>query len=163
MHCTAWRTFALTLTFICSHRFLNDIPPSHCFWQNTNDPLEEVPLSLHFQTWRSAHVDESVTASLLQEELDAGFCYRYEGTLESARAEWPTGLALGKLRVGRAPGRKERLVLDNSICGTNANCFVPERQLTPSVRDVMRSFPLRGRRNLRLLSHWMLKVPISGS
>ena len=124
--------------------FLNDIPPSHSFWQNSNDPLGDIPLSLHFQNWRSAHVDEATTAALLQEELDAGFCYRYSGTVEAAKTEWPTGLALGKLAVVRAPGRKERLVLDNSVCGTNANCFVPERQLMPSVRDVMASFPLRG-------------------
>ena len=119
--------------------FLNDIPPSHCFRHNSNDPLEDAPLSLHFQNWRSAHVDEAVTANLLQEELD-----RYPGTVEDARSEWPTGLALGKLGVVRAPGRKERLVLDNSICGANANCVVPERQLMPSVRDVMSAFPLRG-------------------
>ena len=76
-------------------------------------------------------MDESVTSALLQEEIDAGFCYQYPGSVEDARAEWPTGLALGKLGVVRAPGRKERLVLDNSICGTNANCVVPERQLMP--------------------------------
>ena len=70
-------------------------------------------------------MDESVTSALLQEEIDAGFCYQYPGSVEDARAEWPTGLALGKL-------------------GTNANCVVPERQLMPSVRDVMASFPLRG-------------------
>ena len=79
--------------------FLNDIPPSHCFWHNSNDPLEDVSLSLHFHNWRSAHVDEAVTSNLLQEELAAGFCYRYHGTVEDARSEWPTGLALGKLGV----------------------------------------------------------------
>ena len=124
--------------------FLNDIPPSHSFWANANDPVEDVPLSLHFQNWRSAHVDEAITEALLQEELDAGFCYRYSDTVEDARSEWPVGLALGKLGVVRAPNRKERLILDNSVCGTNSNCFVPERQLMPSVRDVMASFPLRG-------------------
>ena len=68
-------------------------------------------------------MDESVTSALLQEEIDAGFCYQYPGSVEDARAEWPTGLALGKLGVVRARGRKERLVLDNSICGSNANAW----------------------------------------
>ena len=47
----------------------------------------------------------------------------------------------------RSAGRKDRLVLDNSICGTNSNCSVPERQCMPTVRDVTQSFPLRGPRS----------------
>ena len=39
--------------------------------------------------------------------------------------------------------RPPRLVLDSSICNTNQNCCIPERQCYPSVRDVLESFPLR--------------------
>ena len=49
-------------------------------------------------------------------------------TVEDAKKRWPLGLALGTLGVVRSPGRSDRLVLDNSICGTNSNCWIPERQ-----------------------------------
>ena len=96
------------------------------------------------QNWRSANVDASVTQQLLEEELAQGFCFKYEGSLEDAKKQWPLGLAIGKLGVVRAPGRSERLVLDNTICGTNGNCSIPERQCMPTVRDVKSCYPLQG-------------------
>ena len=124
--------------------YQNDIPPSFSFWPSLHANPEDVPLSIHFQNWRSANVDASVTEQLLAEELAQGFCFKYEGSLEDAKREWPLGLAIGKLGVVRAPGRSERLVLDNTVCGTNANCSVRERQCMPTVRDVKSSYPLRG-------------------
>ena len=122
----------------------NDVPPSFSFWPNMQATPDDVPLSIHLQNWRSATVDASITQRLLEEEISQGFCFRYNGSLEDARRAWPEGLAIGKLGVVRAPGRSERLVLDNTICGTNANCCVPERQCMPTVRDVKASYPLRG-------------------
>ena len=122
----------------------SDIPPSFSFWPNMQAGPEEVPLSIHMQNWRSATVDASVTQRLLDEEISQGFCFKYSGSLEDAKRTWPDGLAIGKLGVVRAPGRSERLVLDNTICGTNANCCIPERQCMPTVRDVKASYPLRG-------------------
>ena len=101
-------------------------------------------LSIHLQNWRSANVDASVTQQLLEYELSQGFCFKYEGSLEDAKKEWPLGLAIGKLGVVRAPGRSERLVVDNTVCGTNANCNIPERQCMPTVRDVKPCYPWRG-------------------
>ena len=106
-----------------------------------------MPLSIHMQNWRSASVEPSVTRKLLQEELDQGFCFKFQGDLAAAQLMWPGCLAIGKLSVVRAPGRAERLVLDNSICGTNSNCRVPEVQHMPSVRDVMHTYPLRETRS----------------
>ena len=123
--------------------YLSDIPASNCFWPNTVESEDSVPLSIHLQNWRSATVDPSVTRRLLQEELDQGFCFKFEGSLADAQRAWPLGVAIGKLSVVRAPGRSERLCLDNSVCGTNANCWVPEKQHMPSVRDVVHSFPIR--------------------
>ncbi|CAE7294731.1 KIF15 [Symbiodinium natans] len=125
----------------------NDIPVSNCFWPNQKENLEDVSLSIHMQNWRSASVDPSVTQALLQEEIDQGFCFKFDGDIEAAKAKWPGALAIGKLSVVRAPNRSERLVLDNSVCGTNASCSVPEVQHMPSVRDVMHCFPLRGTRS----------------
>ncbi|CAE7771724.1 unnamed protein product [Symbiodinium sp. CCMP2592] len=123
--------------------FQSDIPPSHSFWPNTRESLDDIPLSIHLQNWRSATVEPSVTRRLLQEELDQGFCFKFNGSLADAQRRWPLGVALGKLSVVRAPGRSERLCLDNSVCGTNANCTVPEKQHMPSARDVLHSYPLR--------------------
>ena len=124
--------------------YQNDIPPSFSSWPSLRDNPEDVPLSIHLQNWRSANVDASVTQHLLAEELAQGFCFKYEGSVEDAKKEWPLGLAIGKLGVVRAPGRSERLVLDSTICGTNANCNAPERKCMPTVRDVKASYPLRG-------------------
>ena len=63
----------------------------------------------------------------------------------TAKAYWPVGLALGKLGVVRAPGRAERLVLDNSVAGTNSQCHVPEKQCFPNIQDVSQSFPPPGK------------------
>ena len=38
-----------------------------------------------------------MTQSLLQEELDQGFCLKLEDSAEDAKKRWPVGLALGKL------------------------------------------------------------------
>ncbi|CAE6956780.1 unnamed protein product [Symbiodinium sp. CCMP2592] len=123
--------------------FLNDIPPSNCFWPPKGQSGELIPLALNLENWKSADVAPEVTSRLLQEELDAGYCFKFEGTLEEAKSRWPVGLALGKLGVVRAPGRAERLVLDNSVAGTNSQCTVPERQCFPSIHDVSHSFPIR--------------------
>ncbi|CAE7597798.1 unnamed protein product, partial [Symbiodinium sp. CCMP2592] len=123
--------------------YLNDIPPSNCFWPPKGQSGELIPLALNLENWKSADVAPEVTSRLFQEELDAGYCFKFEGTLEEAKSRWPVGLALGKLGVVRAPGRAERLVLDNSVAGTNSQCTVPERQCFPSIHDVSHSFPIR--------------------
>ena len=123
--------------------YLHNIPSSNCFWPNHSECVDDIPLSIHLQNWRSATVEPEVTRKLLQEELDQGFCFKFHGSLEDAEQRWPLGVAIGKLSVVRAPGRSERLCLDNSVCGTNANCAVPEKQHMPSVRDVIHSYPIR--------------------
>ena len=124
--------------------YLHDIPPSTCFWPPRGESASAaIPLTLNLENWKSADVEPAVTSRLLQEELEAGYCFKFEGTLAEAKANWPVGLALGKLGVVRAPGRAERLVLDNSVAGTNSQCHVPEKQCFPSIHDVSHCFPLR--------------------
>ena len=109
--------------------YLNDIPPSTCFWPPKGESASaEIPLTLNLENWKSANVEPAVTSRLLQEELDAGYCFKFGGSVDEAKAYWPVGLALGKLGVVRAPGRAERLVLDNSVAGTNSQCHVPESE-----------------------------------
>ena len=124
--------------------YLNDIPPSNCFWPPKGESASAaIPLTLNLENWQSATVEPSVTSRLLQEELDAGYCFKFGGSVAEAKAYWPVGLALGKLGVVRAPGRAERLVLDNSVAGTNSQCHVPEKQCFPNIQDVSHCFPLR--------------------
>jgi hypothetical protein len=42
-------------------------------------------------------------------------------------------------------GRPPRLVLDSTICGVNPQCVMPERTTLPTIKDVVRSYPLRGK------------------
>ena len=131
--------------------FQHDIPQSFVFSERLDSPLDEQELSQHTCNWKSVEDDVELAAALLAEELEQGFCFEFAGSLEEARAAYLLGVALGKLGLVKAPFRKPRLVLDNSICGTNANCFIPEKQRMPSVHDVMNSLPLRG-------SHSMLSA-----
>ena len=86
-----------------------------------------------------------MTSRLLQEELEAGYCFKFEGALAEAKANWPVGLALGKLGVVRAPGRAERLVLDNSVAGTNSQCHVPEKTVFPEHSRCLALIPPSGK------------------
>ena len=60
-----------------------------------------------------------------------------------AQQKYPHGVGLGKLGIAFSDSRPPRLVLDSSICNSNQNCWIPERQCYPSARDVVECFPLR--------------------
>ena len=53
------------------------------------------------------------------------------------------GISLGKLGIVHSSGRAPRLVLDNTICGLNQRCRIPERTTLPSAKDILRSYPIR--------------------
>ena len=53
------------------------------------------------------------------------------------------GISLGKLGIAHSSGRAPRLVLDNTICGLNQRCRIPERTTLPSAKDILRSYPIR--------------------
>ena len=123
--------------------FEKDIPPSHVFAPKLNEEdFSPSPLSSHFLNWKSAEDHPDITCSLIQEELRNEWLFAFPGTLDDARARWPLGVALGKLGIAFADNRAPRLVLDNSICGTNGACWIPEKQNMPTASDVIRSFPL---------------------
>ena len=126
--------------------FQNDIPLSGCFPRNDRpaDPSSMDSLSAHFSNWQSATDHPNLTRELVQEEIDKGWVFEYEGTLAEAQAEFPSGVALGKLGIAISEGRPPRLVVDQSICGLNQRCHVPERSTLPSAKDIIRSYPIRG-------------------
>jgi hypothetical protein len=53
------------------------------------------------------------------------------------------GVALGKLGIAHSDGRPPHLVLDQTVCGLNGRCVIPERSTLPSAKDVLRTFPVR--------------------
>lgn len=126
--------------------FQNDIPPSGCFPPNDRpaDPSNMDSLSAHFSNWQSAMDHPELTQELVQEEIEKGWVFEYEGSLADAQAEFPTGVALGKLGIAISEGRPPRLVVDQSVCGLNQRCQVPERSTLPSAKDIIRSYPIRG-------------------
>ena len=69
--------------------------------------------------------------------------FEFDGTLQDAQQQFPLGVALCKLGIAHSEGRTPRLVLDQTICGLNGRCHIPERSTLPSVKDVLRTFPIR--------------------
>ena len=122
------------------------ILPSNVFWPVQRPlPADEAPtLQAHLQNWKSSEDHPDLTAELLQTELEQGGIFRYDGDLSQAQLDFPTGVALGKLGIAFSDARPPRLILDSSVCQTNQNCEIPEKQCYPSARDVLDSFPLRG-------------------
>ena len=123
--------------------FLHNIPPSTCMPPNDRTADMNVPLSARYSNWHSADSDLSLTQQLVQEEIDKGWVFAYDGTLEDAQTQWPAGVSIGKLGIAHSDGRAPRLVLDNTICGLNPRCWVPERSTLPTCKDILRTFPLR--------------------
>ena len=120
--------------------FHHDIPLSHVLFANEPPSANEEDLSICDTNWRGAENDPLLLEALLSEEIKAGWLT--EVLLAQARATWPS-VAVGKMNIVHSAGRKPRLVVDSSICGTNSSCYIPERYSLPSLTSVMHSFPLR--------------------
>lgn len=123
--------------------FLGDIPPSGIFPPNESTQSDNSPLSIHFENWNSAEDNLDLTRELVQEEIDRGWVYEFPGTAAEAQLAFPCGIALGRLGIATSDQRPPRLVVDNSICGLNNRCRIPERSTLPSAKEVIRSYPIR--------------------
>ena len=107
---------------------------------------EPISVSVDVENWKSAEERCEVVDELIAEELSKGWIFQFAGTLDEARQMFPMGVAVGKLGLALSDNRPPRLVVDSSICGTNANCEVLECQTMPSAKDVLRTYPLRNNR-----------------
>ena len=84
--------------------FQNDVPSSHCFGPNDRPPLPETPLSVHLANWQSAEIDRAVTRDLVQEEINQGWVFEFEGGVEAAKDFFPS-IAVRRLGVAYSGGR----------------------------------------------------------
>ena len=123
--------------------FHRDIPSSNCFTPVAEDDTEAPPLSIHFDSWKSAHEDPDVTSKLVQEEIDNQWVDLFPGDEIAAQSQFPMGISVGKLGVAYSDSRPPRLVVDLSVGGLNQQCFIPEKGSLPSAKDILRSFPIR--------------------
>ena len=103
--------------------------------------LHEDDLCICEKNWAGAEADPALLQSLIDKEVAEGWLHPVP-SLDYAKARWKH-LAVGKMNIVHSIGRKPRLVVDSSICGTNSACFVPETYTLPSIQTVMDSFPLR--------------------
>ena len=126
----------------------SDVPiaPSNCFpLQPTPEDYQPPLLSVHHTNWASAEESPEVVQTLIDKEVDAGWVQKFHGTLAEAQSHFEHGLAIGKLGLALSETRPPWLVLDSTICGVNPQCIMPERTTLPTIKDVMRSYPLRGK------------------
>lgn len=124
--------------------FDGPIQPSNCFPLSQPDESAESPLlSVHHCNWSSAEDHPDEVRALIDEEVKNGWVTPFHGSLSDAQEQWPLGVAVGKLGLVLAEGRNPRLVVDNTVCGVNARCVMPEKATLPTARDVMRAYPIR--------------------
>ena len=124
--------------------FLDDIPPSNVFAKKRCDaPAEKTELSVHLSNWHSAESNPIIVEELVEAEISKNWLIQFEGDVDAAFREWPTGVAIGKLGVAFSETRPPRLVVDSTVCGTNGACTINEHQQLPSAKDVVRVYPLR--------------------
>ena len=120
------------------------IRASQIFWErDLNSDTDPPSLQIHRGNWKSSEDHPELTWELIQTEIDQGWVFEFDGDETDAQQEYPQGVGLGKLGIAFSDSRPPRLVLDSSVCNTNQNCIIPERQCYPSARDVVESFPLR--------------------
>ena len=149
---TAWRPYIASVACFqtrmwhCSLPLLRvydrDIPASNVFSPRPTDVQPDVELQICEGNWAGAEADPQLLLKLVQSELDAG--YLLEIPLDKAVQTWGSKVAVGKMNIVRSEGREPRLVVDDSVCNTNALCHVSESYSNPTLASVRAAFPLRG-------------------
>ncbi|CAE7033490.1 unnamed protein product [Symbiodinium natans] len=122
--------------------FDKNIPKSNVFAPRGSDSTIDAELLLCEGNWSSAEANPELLRQLVAKEVEAG--YLVPVSLEEARQRWPNRLAVGKLSIVSSDGRPDRLVVDNSICNTNALCEINETYTLPLLGSVRACLPLRG-------------------
>ena len=138
------QVFSCLIAGVSAGTLDDPIRASQVFWEReSNSDTEPPALQIHRGNWKSSEDHPDLTRELIQNEIDQGWVFEFDGEETDAQQAYPQGVALGKLGIAFSASRPPRLVLDSSVCNTNQNCITPERQCYPSARDVVESFPLR--------------------
>ena len=119
--------------------FDGDIPLSNVFLpQGGGHPFEQ-SLGICHGNWSSAEADLPTLHALVEEEISNGWFLELD-SLEAAQERFGDKLAIGKMSIVKAEGKKPRLVVDSTVCGTNPSCSIPETYTLPGIDDVRDSF-----------------------
>ena len=122
--------------------FDGNIPLSNVFLpQEGGHPFEQ-SLGICHGSWSSAEADLPTRHALADEETANGWFLELD-SLEAARERFGDKLAIKKMSIVKAEGKKLRLVVDSTVCGTDPSCSIPETLTPPGIDDVRDSFPLR--------------------
>ena len=74
-----------------------------------------------------------LTRQLVQQEIDKGWVFPFEGTLQDAQQQYPLGVALGKLGIAHSDGRPPSIGLrPNNLRPQRALCDPGEKYTTIS-------------------------------
>ena len=92
--------------------------------------------------WQGAEADPLQLQELVDMEVSSGWLHPVP-SIEEANATWPR-IAAGKLNIAHSEGRRPRLVVESSVCGTNSSCRIPELTALPTLHSIAASWPLRG-------------------
>ena len=90
-------------------------------------------LMLCESNWTSADEDLSLTETLLQADVDAGFGEWWPDTLSAATTRWGEHVAVGKLALILQPGKNPRLVGDSTAAGANQKARIHEKIQYPTI------------------------------
>ena len=78
--------------------------------QHAQHPLEAC-LKEFDTNWKNAEAQPELLQRLIEEEMAQGWVIEIPGGEQEARAQWPKGIAIGKLNVVQADGKEPRMVL----------------------------------------------------
>ncbi|CAE7326493.1 unnamed protein product, partial [Symbiodinium pilosum] len=106
-----------------------DIPLSNVLVPpGTGHPFAQEVAICH-SNWSSAEADPVTLHQLVEEELSKGWLFEVD-SLASAQERFGSKLAIGKMSIVNAPGKKPRLVVDST---TNPSCVIPETFSLPTL------------------------------
>ena len=103
--------------------------------QHAQHPLDTC-LKKFDSNWKNAEAQPELLQRFIEEEMAQGWVIEIPGGEQEARAQWPKGIAIGKLNVVQAEGKDPRMVLESSVCNVNPRCTLPERVCLPTSADV---------------------------
>ena len=132
--------------------------------QHAQHPLDTC-LKEFDTNWKNAEAQPELLQRLIEEEMAQGWVIEIpDGGEQEARAQWPKGIAIGKLNVVQAEGKESRMVPDSSVCNVNPRCTLHERVCLPTCADVRTTFkPRRTPQTPRRAPRSTSRPPISES